>query len=76
MERHVVFRSVLNQRNDVGRSTRTYYAQRPDFVDTGVAGVQLREEFVAVDFTIQNASQISLVNVPRSLRPDSVGLLG
>src|SRR5690606_17369085 len=39
MERQVVFDRVLHQRDDVVDAPRTHDATRPDFVQTGVAGI-------------------------------------
>lgn len=62
--RQVVFGGVLDAGHDVGQRARPDHGQGPDFVDAGVAGVELQEDVVAADVAFDESAQIVLDSFP------------
>ena len=64
MNRDLSFRGVLQAGHDIGRISRANYAERPDLVQAGVAGVKLNEYVVATDIARHEPAQIVLNSPP------------
>ncbi len=58
MDRQFVFAGVAHHRHHVGQRTRPHHRQRTDLENAGVAGVELREDVVAMHVPFDQPSQV------------------
>ena len=58
VDRQMILGRVADRGDHVVDRPRPHDAQRPQLVDAGVAGVELREEVVAADVALQQAAQV------------------
>ncbi len=62
-----MFGRVLRGHDDVGNRSRSHYPQRHDLIDAGVGSIELRDDFVAQNVTLDVPSQVILYTLPLNI---------